>query len=104
MDSLSSIYITSNVDSDKFNWQIGCLKEEFKIYSKVGLNYTFDGQNYTYPNCTTPWHQSMLGITEYNDEDVNVCSSDDAYTLYSIDYKFAETALKGESKHCKGTL
>ena len=82
----------------------GCLKEEFKEYSKVGTNYSFAGGiNYTFPNCTTPWHQSMLGINEYNDTDVNVCNSDDAYTVYFIDYEFMLKALQGKAK-CKGML
>ena len=80
------------------------MKEDFKVYSKVGATYTFDGWNYTYPNCTTPWHQSMLGITKYNDDDVNVCNSYDAYDVYYIDYKFAEKALQGKSKKCKGKI
>ena len=60
-----------------------------------------DDYNYTVPNCTTPWHQSMLGIHEYNDKDVNVCSSDDAYNLYYIDYDFMLKAMQGKSAKCK---
>ena len=43
----------------------------------------------------------MLGIHEYNDTDVNVCNSDDAYTVYFIDYEFMLKALQGKAK-CKG--
>ena len=75
-----------------------CLKQEFKNYSTVGTTHLLDGSNYTFPNCTMPWHQSMLGITSYNGTE-NICSADDSYTLYYLDYTFLSNALKGDS--CK---
>ena len=79
------------------------MKEEFKQYSSAGKAYNVDGDKYTYPNCTTPWHQSMLGMSKYNDSDVEVCNEDDSYTLYRLDYLFLEKATQMVNM-CKGRL
>ena len=45
----------------------------------------------------------MLGITDYNDTNVNVCNVEEANNLYILDYEFMNNALKGKSK-CKGNM
>ena len=85
---------------------LGCLKQKFKTFSKVGATHLLsDHKNYTVPNCTMPWHQSMLGMNKYNDTE-NLCNSEDAYNLYFIDYEFLNSALKGDLNDplnkCKG--
>ena len=81
----------------------GCLRQEFKEYCTVGKTYDIDGDEYTYPNCTMPWHQSMLGILEYNDSEVEVCNEADSSTLNNLDYLFLRKASQ-KTTRCKGKL
>lgn len=79
------------------------MRQEFKEYSTVGKTYDLDGDEYTYPNCTMSWHQSMLGILKYNDSEVEVCNQYDAGTLYELDYFFLRKASQMTTR-CKGKL
>ena len=80
-----------------------CLKEEFKEHSLVGKTYHlyFGNTIYKYPNCTLPWHQSMLGIFQYNDADVTPCNQTEFYALWWLDYTFLQEATTGGTK-CLG--
>ena len=81
---------------------LDCLKQEFKLHSIVGKAHNTDlrGHSYTYPNCTIPWHQSMLGIFAYNDTEVKECNAwehgmtrDERWDLYLLDYDFMKKAI-----------
>ena len=89
---------------------LDCVKDEFKSLSKVGeSNFPYKEagskktRNVSFPNCTTPWHQSLLGILDYNETDVTVCDSVDAFLLYKLDYQFIDNVVKGKSK-CTGII
>ena len=84
----------------------GCLKKRLKGYSEPGKNHTVEpsGQTVTVPNCTSPWHQSLLD-EQYYDEDVSpVCNRTDLNYLYLLDYDFCQGgANMNETKTgCKG--
>ena len=84
----------------------GCLKTRLKNYSEPGRNHTVEasGQTVTVPNCTSPWHQSLLD-EQYYDEDIStVCNRSDLNTLYLLDYDFSQGgANMNETKTgCRG--
>ena len=51
-----------------------------------------------------PWHQSMLGYQTYNDTEVTTCDSEDAYTLYALDYDFIEKGANFKHANCSGKV
>ena len=83
-----------------------CLKSDYKAHSVPGSVYLMDGYNYTYPNCTMPWQQSMLGKhwdTSSNDEDeAPTCDDTLANTLMYLDYDFLKIAARGDNPNCLG--
>ena len=86
---------------------IECLKSDYKAHSVPGSVYLMDGYNYTYPNCTMPWKQSMLGKhlgdTSSNDEDeVLTCDDTLANTLMYLDYDYLKIAARGDNPNCLG--
>ena len=68
----------------------GCLKASFRGRSRPGKNHTVGGEPYTVPNCTAPWHQSMLDEQSYDRNSSSVCNSDERYSLYLLDYDFSQ--------------
>ena len=81
------------------------LKTDFKKYSTVGKTHTFEKiWKYTYPNCTMPWHQSMLGLQAYNQTDMIACSKTDAYTLWYLDYLFLKMGATMKNPNCMGKI
>ena len=68
----------------------GCLKTSFRSRSKPGENHTVQDEPYTVPNCTAPWHQSLLDEQSYDASNSTVCDSDDRYSLYLLDYDFSQ--------------
>ena len=86
---------------------IECLKSDYKAHSVPGSVYLMDGYNYTYPNCTMPWQQSMLGKhlgdTSSNGEDeVLTCDDTLANTLMYLDYDYLKIAARGDNPNCLG--
>ena len=82
----------------------GCLKTSFRSRSKPGKNHTVQDEPYSVPNCTAPWHQSLLDEQSYDASNSTVCDSDDRYSLYLLDYDFSQGgANMNETKTgCKG--
>ena len=68
----------------------GCLKTSFRSRSKPGKNHTVQDEPYTVPNCTAPWHQSLLDEQSYDENNYTVCDSDERYSLYLLDYDFSQ--------------
>ena len=86
-----------------------CLKHQFKEHSTIGAEHKIQGvtgkmEIFKYPNCTMPWHQSMLGIQKYNDTDWLPCNQTDGYTLYVMDYDYIKQAAAFNYPKCEGML
>ena len=80
-----------------------CLKSDYKAHSVPESVYVVDGYNYTYPNCTMPWQQSMLGkhwSVTYNEDEVLTCDDILANTLFYLDYEFLKIAARGDNPNC----
>ena len=84
----------------------GCLKTSFKSRSKPGKNHTVGGEPYTVPNCTAPWHQSLLDEQDHDGSISTVCNSSDLNSLYLLDYDFIQGGANvNEAKTgCMGNL
>ena len=80
-----------------------CLKEEYK-HTIVKEHTLMEGNVTRYPNCTMPWHQSMLGEQNYNESIIRPCTGDDAYILYRLDYDFISNGTKFKIPSCPGRL
>ena len=72
------------------------------MLQNVIIDNLISGVNYTYPNCTVPWHQSMLGINDYNETEAQVCNDTAYWSTYRLDYDFMEKANSGKNKKCLG--
>ena len=82
---------------------LACLKEEYK--KAIVTEHTLsEGTKQRYPNCTMPWHQSMLGEQNYNESIITPCSGADGYTLYRLDYDFISNGTKFKIPSCPGRL
>ena len=82
---------------------VGCIKNNFKDYSTVGKEHQVYGTTtHSYPNCTMPWHQSMLEDQLYNETEMEPCNSNDAYTLYLLNYEFAQKGANMNNSACMG--
>ena len=68
----------------------------------MGTEHEIDGKIEKYPNCTMPWHQSMLGVRDYNETDVKPCAGENGYMLYRLDYEFLSNATKFIVPTCHG--
>ena len=79
-----------------------CLKTEYKRISIAGTEHTFDGSTNKYPDCTMPWHQSMLDDRNYNESNVKPCFGEDGYILYRLDYDFLSNGTKFRIPSCAG--
>ena len=77
-----------------------------KNYSNPGRNHTVEpsGELVTVPNCTSPWHQSMLDEQFYDEDTATICNKTDLNSLYFLDYDFSQGgANMNETKTgCKG--
>ena len=49
-----------------------------------------------------PWHQSMLGVRDYNEYDIKPCAGEIGYKLYRLDYEFLSNATKFIVPTCQG--
>ena len=49
-----------------------------------------------------PWHQSMLGVRDYNESDIKPCAVENGYMLYRLDYEFLSNATKFMVPTCHG--
>ena len=60
----------------------------------------------TYPNCTTPWHESMLGNKKYfkGNSTNKSCNEKEKQKLVRMDTSFIKHSLKSENAKCKGTI
>ena len=67
-----------------------------------GKERKIDEKTEKYPNCTMPWHQSMLGKQSYNESDIKPCNGNDAYILYRLDYEFLQSGAKLRIPNCLG--
>ena len=87
---------------------VECLKGEYKEHGVVGKEYFTDGTwPYTYPNCTMPWQQSMLGkhwSSDYNQSDVITCNDTQLTSLYALDYDYLKLAARLNITKCPGTF
>ena len=61
-----------------------------------------DGKFEKYPNCTMPWHQSMLGDHNYSETNNKPCFGEDGYMLYRLDYEFLSDGVKLRVPNCTG--
>ena len=86
---------------------IDCLKAHYKTFSKIGEEHTVNGKNLTYPNCTMPWKQSMLGhhvLPATSDEDAVGCNKTDAETLIDLDYWYMKEGARTDHLACSGNI
>ena len=83
-----------------------CLKSDYKAHSVPGSVHLVYGKNYTYPNCTMPWQQSMLGKhwspTSDDEDELVTCDDTLANTLGYLDYEFLKIAARGDNPNCLG--
>ena len=77
------------------------MKTDFKEYSTVGKKYEIWATNYSYPNCTMPWHQSMLEDQSYNETKMEQCKGDDIFTLWALDYQFVRKGANMNISACR---
>lgn len=56
-----------------------------------------------YPNCTTPWHQNMLGIEEFNkDKNIVPCNQTQMDVQVNLDTMFTKKAASYTNPDCAG--
>ena len=83
-----------------------CLKSDYKKHSETGSVHLFYGKNYTYPNCTMPWQQSMLGkhldTTSDDEDELVTCDGTLLDNLFYLDYEFLKIAARGDNPNCLG--
>ena len=61
----------------------------------------------SYPNCTLPWQQSMLGhqwSAKFDQSQVTTCNDTEFSTLYSLDYEFLKTSAGLNNENCPGKM
>ena len=84
-------------------WFPGCLKDYFKEFSTIGNRHTSFGEQYEYPNCTMPWHQSMLGKFNNYDTQTRSCNREEHTSLYTLDGEFMLRATRKNVSKCPGS-
>ena len=84
-----------------------CLKSDYKKHSEIGSVHLVYGYNYTYPNCTMPWQQSMLGKhwdkSSNNEDELVTCDGTLLNNLFYLDYEFLKIAARGDNPNCLRT-
>ena len=55
-----------------------------------------------YPSCTTPWHQHLIGIKNYNNQDLKSCNQAQLQRQVQLDTKFIKQAAAYRSEYCPG--
>ena len=89
---------------------VECLKGDYNEHGVVGKEYHTDGTwvpTVTYPNCTMPWQQSMMGkhwSSDYNQSDVITCNDTQLTSLYALDYDYLKLAARLNITKCPGTF
>ena len=61
----------------------------------------------SYPNCTLPWQQSMLGqqwSSKFDQSQDTPCNDTQLSILYSLDYEFLKTAAGLNNENCRGKI
>ena len=71
-----------------------CLRRAFR-------EYTYDNRH-KYPNCTTPWHQDLLGMRNYTEKDFAACNEKQKQKLVQLDTIFMKNASTSQIQGCQG--
>ena len=71
-----------------------CLRRAFK-------KYKYDNTK-NYPNCTTPWHQELLGIRNYTEKDFEACNEKQKQKQVELDTIFMKDASTSQVNGCQG--
>ena len=75
----------------KFHLFLGCLRQQFVSYKNKDKEY---------PNCTTPWHQELLGLKNYSGS-LSPCNRDQNQKLVNKDIKFVKNAATYNVPGCQ---
>ena len=71
-----------------------CLRRAFR-------RYKYDNRQ-KYPNCTTPWHQELLGDRKYTENDFEACNEKQKQKQVELDTVFMKDATTSRIKECRG--
>ena len=58
-----------------------------------------------YPNCTTPWHESMLRNKKYfqQNSSSDICDETEKQIQVQMDTRFVKYSLTSKNAQCKGS-
>ena len=94
----STIAITICYDSRLYSFYqkdaifLDCLRKDLRRYAN---------EEPSYPNCTTPWHQSFLGDTEIDSKPKSIfCNQTQKERLNNLDIEFTKKAAAYQNDNC----
>ena len=60
----------------------------------------------TYPNCSTPWHESMLENENYSlgNAAIDSCNENEKQNQVRMDISFIKYSLTSKDAKCKGNM
>ena len=71
---------------------LDCLRKDLRRYAN---------EEPSYPNCTTPWHQSFLGDTEIDSKPKYIfCNQTQKEKLNNLDIEFTKKAAAYQNDNC----